>query len=291
MLPNFLRKHRTPPVLIYQMGKVGSKTVEATLKALSIPNPIYHVHFLSWQQIEAIEQYYRNQGHPRQLSESRAVRGLLDMTSGRKSSCKIITLVRDWVARAVSDLFENMEVLLPECASAQHNDGKSLAIILEHLQMLCKKFDQNTDFAVTWFDKELKEVFGFDIFSVDFDKQSGYQIYHSRHVDILCIRLEDMSRVYRKSLDEFLNISIPSLVEDNTASAKQYHALYRQVKNHLTVPTEVLDTIYQSRLMTHFYTPEEIAAFKKNWSRSLSCTSNTQEPNPSACICRLPNEQ
>jgi hypothetical protein len=262
---NFFRKPPSP-VLVYQMGKVGSKTIEATLRARSIPNPIHHVHFLSWRQIEAVEQYYLEQGLPRRFSESRAARNLLDTASGKKCSCKIITLVRDWVARAVSDLFENMELLLPECAAARHDDGKSPEMILKYLQAACENFDPNTDFAATWFDKELKEVFGFDIFSVDFDKQRGYQIYHSPHADILCIRLEDLSRVYRESFAEFLNISIPSLVHDNTASAKQYHQLYTQIKDRLSVSPEALNKIYQCRLMTHFYTPETLAAFKNKWS-------------------------
>ena len=35
------------PIIIYQMGKVGSKTIRVSLKSLGLENPIYHSHILT----------------------------------------------------------------------------------------------------------------------------------------------------------------------------------------------------------------------------------------------------
>lgn len=43
------------PILIYQMGKVGSKTVYESLKALNLATPVYHTHLLN--KLEEIEKF------------------------------------------------------------------------------------------------------------------------------------------------------------------------------------------------------------------------------------------
>lgn len=47
------------PILVYQMGKVGSSTIVNTLKSSNINNPVYHIHFLSSEGIYSIENYYK----------------------------------------------------------------------------------------------------------------------------------------------------------------------------------------------------------------------------------------
>ncbi len=46
-----LNQFMHPPILIYQMGKVGSNTVHKTLLASGIQNPVFHVHFLTKEKI------------------------------------------------------------------------------------------------------------------------------------------------------------------------------------------------------------------------------------------------
>jgi hypothetical protein len=49
-----------PPVLVYQMGKVGSSTVSATLRAAEIDHPVRYVHFMTARGIlDALADYRR----------------------------------------------------------------------------------------------------------------------------------------------------------------------------------------------------------------------------------------
>jgi len=54
----FLHNKNEDPIIIYQMGKVGSSTIYQTLKKLKLKNSMYHVHILSDQNLdEAIDRY------------------------------------------------------------------------------------------------------------------------------------------------------------------------------------------------------------------------------------------
>lgn len=267
-----MNENNASPILIYQMGKVGSKTVEATLKQLGLPNRIYHAHFLSWSGIEEVERYYAACGQPRRLDHSRKIREFLDNNPTLR--CKVITLVRDWAGRELSNLFEKMEVLLPD-AVEETPPEKAFHLAEAYLENSFASFNVADDNACTWFDKELKDVFGFDIFSVPFDAQRGYQIYSTARADILCIRLEDLSRVYQAAFRDFLGVSVPQLVIDNEGSDKQSREIYQQIKQQFRVPESVLGPIYQSRLMRHFYTEDEIARFKAKWLKATPTTEHS----------------
>jgi len=55
----FRNFNTNPPILIYQMGKVGSTTILKSLKNAQIQNPVYHIHFLSSDGIRNAERYFK----------------------------------------------------------------------------------------------------------------------------------------------------------------------------------------------------------------------------------------
>lgn len=105
---------KVPPVLIYQMGKVGSSTVHSSLNQLGIPS--YQVHLLSSNTISQTEEYYRRLPHavmPGHLRTSKYLSEHIDKTRG-KIRWKVVTLVREPVSRAISNCYENIGDVLPE---------------------------------------------------------------------------------------------------------------------------------------------------------------------------------
>ena len=42
----------SPPILVYQMGKVGSASVKHTLIQSKLKNPIFHIHQLTYEGID-----------------------------------------------------------------------------------------------------------------------------------------------------------------------------------------------------------------------------------------------
>ena len=118
--------NRALPVLIYQMGKVGSESIQASLSALNLPS--IHAHFLSWQNLRDVEKYYLRRPHakvPEHIIRSKRLRAIMDKTWGR-IQWKVITLVREPVAGTISDVFQNLTFTMPKMNSLDEKDAFKL---------------------------------------------------------------------------------------------------------------------------------------------------------------------
>ena len=99
---NTLRSQLPNPVLVYQMGKVGSSTVSASLRSAGIKN--LHVHFIGEHWSKAIQHHRTGENTlPQHLYLGRVLRYWLNVTT---RPIKVITLVRDPVARKISSVFQ-----------------------------------------------------------------------------------------------------------------------------------------------------------------------------------------
>ena len=254
------------PIIIYQMGKVGSTTIKKSLELANIYNVIEQIHFLSWPYIQSIENDYRKQNKPipSHILRGKKIRQQIDQSSDN-IRFKIVTLVRDPVARDISDIFQNIKRDLPHILHL--NQQQATDEIFKHILKILNQFDERTDYACTWFDKELKDVFQFDIFSHQFDKKQGYHIYSGKKADILVIRLENLSTCYKIAFQEFLGISDLILLQDNTGKNKWYSPIYEQILKQIDIADSVLDRIYDTRYVKHFYSEIECLALKNKWQK------------------------
>ena len=256
-----------PPIVIYSMGKVGSTSIQATLEKLRLPNPIFHIHFLAWDYLEEVETSYRRISiePPGHVEAGNCLRAFADRTWGRVR-WKIITLVREPVGREISDLFENIRTF-PELKKLS---GEALVEgTILHMQELMAAFDESKDYSCNWFDRELKNVFAFDIFSVPFTPEKGYAIYQAQNADILLIRLEDLSRVGSQALQEFFGVQNVELAQANQGMEKLYRQAYKQTIGRIFFPTATLEKMYNTRFSRHFYSEDERGTFKERWSKPL----------------------
>ena len=81
------------------------------------------------------------------------------------------------------------------------------------------------------------------------------------------LRVEDLSRVAGEAFQAFLGVSRVQPARRNTAEHKSYADAYRRLARSLALDDEFLDSIYGAWRTRHFYTDQEIAAFRANWSR------------------------
>ncbi len=201
-----LKQSSGSPLIIYQMGKVGSKSVKKSLEVLNLDMPLYHSHLLTEARIAETEKqrqkYFRTQREPylRRPWLNQFLRNQIDRGLSNKK-WNIITLTRDPIARNVSTFFENLQL-----RPIQNNDTfviesdyygiSPITVKLDDVHVLVELFFAKLrhDTPLEFFDQELKAVFGVDVYDRDFPKSSGYQIINDKIADVLLIRLEDLNR-------------------------------------------------------------------------------------------------
>ncbi len=262
-----------PLLLIHTMGKVGSTTIAASLKARGLRQKmtIYQPHFLSDEGIVFAESLAISRagswekltrkgraGYLRNRLLNKELRRLRD-TGGR---VKVITIVREPLATNVSGLFHNYRWWPAELkACCQSPTAGCLAAVERYF------LDHYThDVPDTWFDMEVKTLYGIDVFAEPFDVARGYTIYRNEFADVLVLKLERMNECAADAMRDFLGLENFRLVESNTAEDKDYADVYAAFRKQVALPESYLDRMYASRVARQFYSPEEIAAFRRKWS-------------------------
>lgn len=229
-------------VLMYTMGKVGTTTVEATLKENNV-HPVIHIHQLNFNR--------ENDRSKKTLYDLKSyVISIIIKKFKSRKNIKIISAVRDPISRNMSSFFQIIN----------RYDEKTYQMGLDNVEELIDSFflQYKHDYPLTWFDKELKEVFDFDIYKHSFEKVKGYSIYKKDNLDILLIKTEKIKEIGTEAINDFMNLNISTLVNKNRADNKRYSNLYTKFKNNIQFSQEYINKMYQSKFMNHFYTNEEI---------------------------------
>jgi hypothetical protein len=258
-------------VIVYQMAKVGSSSVVASLKytyaQLGLPVKVYHTHSLN--HLDEIEANAMTRPNPEvqlpTMQGNRALRKLIDQN--QRKTWKLISLVRDPVARNVAWFFHKLDLLVPDWREKWKQDSLSL----EQLQELFLDRNQvDHKSPETWFDNEMLAVFSIDVFAEPFPTSLGYKIYEgSPRASLLLIRLENLSACAPKAMKEFLALDDFLLISSNMGDDKAYAEVYRTFRR-LPLPRTYVEEIYSTRLARHFYSEQEIEKFTGVWTAAKS---------------------
>ena len=256
----------TPPILVYQMGKVGSSTVHKSLMCSALPNPLLHLHFLS-KDLSKHRETHKKAGiypPPYHIYLGESVRKALDRSPNWP--CKIISLLRDPIAFVVSDLFENPHFARESLKADENAIDPEKA--LKYLDWeLCKPNTFN--YVNEWFDRELKQVFDIDVFAEPFPVDVGYAVYCKARVEALVIRLEDLSQKGPKAISEFLRLDEPLILEQsNVRNDSKGAKAYQHVLNKICLSPSLCGKIYSSRFVKHFYDETMVKQFISKWTQN-----------------------
>lgn len=239
------------PVLVYQMSKVGSSTVQETLHEAGIP-PL-HVHFVDAEHWEKASDLYteKNEPLPHHFHTGRLVRLWLNCASRQ---VRVVTLVRDPIARYVSGAFEVGRLKGVPTGEFEN----ALRVLREQLTE-----EGVLRYPYRWFDWEIKPVFGVDVLEHPFNREKGVGRIRQDHVDILILTLEQLSERIPTVLSDF--VGAPLSLRKSRVRKEQ---TYVRVKRHLTLPEPTVRRLYDTEWMRHFYSPHHIERFVRRWSEA-----------------------
>jgi len=245
---------RLEPLLILSNGKSATSSLELSLS----PYPqyaIFQLHTLNKETIEArvAHRAAANQPYPSTLMNSltlhKAIPGLKNL--------RIISVVRDPLAAKASSFFQNIErrepELYAECLETQDSTP------------LLEKFDSGTYRRLYWFDREIRQPFGLDVFATPFSREDGFCIYTHDRVKLLVMKLEMLDDCVSEAMSAFLGIDDFVLKNANVGSAKSYAQLYADFVKRNIYPDEAIEAAYTNDYVKHFYTAEEIDRFRAKW--------------------------
>lgn len=256
------------PLVIYQMGKVGSSTIVNSLQRLPVDYHIHQVHVLTHDWIEKVHRQYMHasavQGRPiiePHILSSMYVREKLDCPAPA-DKWKVISLVRDPIARNISCFFQAFHIYFPEYGKHLEDGGLDTGTLLK---VFHEKFQEH-ETPLIWFETHMEPVFGIDVYAEPFAKEKGFRIYRNDHAELLVLRMEDIDLCAREAFREFLGIEDFVVAPKNITGNKGYSSLYGKFKEEVVISHEMLDHMYASRYMRHFYTEKEIQAFRRRWS-------------------------
>jgi len=238
-------------LLIYQMGKVGSTSLEEAIKGSLHVHSLYSNWpcFVFYQQrrsnfIERFSQHF--------YDWSRRV------ALNKRKKIKIISLVRDVYARNISMFFQNLPHWMYHFSKLDKKDLRLKSDLPLLFEIFEKAFDHN--YAFTWYDKEIKRFTGVDIFKYPFDKEKGYCHIQEGKYDILLIKLENLKSSW-EVLEDFVGYKL-TLQSVNRSSDKWHAPVYENFIKNYTPSETYLNQIYNSKLVEHFYTKDEILKFR-----------------------------
>jgi hypothetical protein len=262
------------------MGKVGSKTVLNSLNTANMDIPIHHIHSFEKNRLDDAEKLlkleFQVDHNPRTtLWDSYFYLNKLNQLQESKN-LKIITLVRDPIARNVSHFFQWPNMIIQKkndkyyVESPVYNykeilDKDSEGILIS---IFLNKMNDHTS-ILEWFDSELKKFFNIDVYETEFPKDRGYKIYTRGNVSVLLIKLEKLNNIAEIAFREFLGVDVSKLKNQNLGENKEYSSVYKRFKECAKLPESYLDLMYKSKFALHFYSNEEIRSFRKNWSKAL----------------------
>lgn len=257
------------PVVVYQMGKVGSSSILDSLVNYGI-KPVFHVHNMIPASPNSIErERFEKSGLYKMLIFSTwlGFPGLLyaDIVKKRKvTGVKFITLVREPISRNIADFFQNFTYY-----TGFNCDTNSCT-----LEVLTTTFIENIrhTLPLDWFDEEINSALGIDVFKYTFPKEKGYLIIRKGNIELLIIKMEIDDSVKEKAISEFLDIGDFKLTRSNVAHNKTYGPIYKDFSKTVKLPESYIRLMYTVKYTRHFYTNEEIAIFESKWRNRVSDT-------------------
>jgi len=238
------RLRKSPPVFVFQMGKVASRGITEPLHAF-YDGEVIHDHVFGSEKM---------QGETRELF--RYVTG-----KHPPSLLHIISLVREPIARNVSAFFNNFQIhtgIHPEQWDGEPDELKSIFL---------ERFPH--DQPLYWFQKSIEPHFGIDVYSVPFP-ESGSMVIEKEGVRLLNIRMEIDDAAKSAAVRQFLGLdSGYHVTRTNERSSKEGASLCRRFTEWVTFDADFVDSFCESAYFRHFYSKEFIQKMRRRWTEGL----------------------
>jgi len=282
-------------LLVYQMGKVASMSWVALGRRESGGVEPLHIHYLAVENLAFLRAQYEAAG-PSQtilrrlllrtmLQTGDRVRSLVDEARAQSRPIRIVTGMRDPLARAVSLLFFAADFAGHSRGGLSWRDGAGVDDVVRASieiweQALSPEAPEDTFGHVLrffiraynfWFDRELRAVFGIDLMRASFPPGPTSRVLRCGATQVLVYRVEDMMphspghAILRNDACLLGGVGVSGFPLHNATAFRNSRTLHRAFLSRLRMPPRLVDRVYDDPVVQYFYSPEEIARFRHRW--------------------------
>lgn len=234
-------------VLVYQMGKVGSSAIEA-----SLGDDAMHLHTIYGGRKWMLRRFENKKIIDRVITFLRLIKLRVEIFFAK--DVKIITLVREPHARNMSYFFQRLYVDLNYyyqdlCVDPRKADFDNLYAAFEYNTKRLNNY-----LFDTWFDNEFFLATKINVFDQKYDPQCGYKIFRKNRTSVFVTRYEDLN-LSLPAMEDFIGHSI-SLSKVNDSEEKWYAPVYREFKSSYKPSQKYMDLLKDTKTYKHFYEVE-----------------------------------
>ena len=252
----FERKLRkAPPILVFQMGKVGSTSIFKSLEK-KYPGVVLHTHYVlesDWQMEHVLD--WAKKGNP----------------------IKIISPIREPIGRNVSAFFHfTREGNEHKCDISMYSVQEQVKLYLDdsfprdlidaESSSLAPEFETfvSQDFSLEWFENNIEKYFSINVYKKSFP-DCGHARFSHNNIDLLVLRIDISDEEKELAIRGFLEFPEFELKNENIGSSFEYASQYKLFKKQATLPEEYLNKMCDSKYFRHFYSEDKINSIRKKW--------------------------
>ncbi|MEZ8281654.1 putative capsular polysaccharide synthesis family protein [Vibrio splendidus] len=232
-------------VVIYQMGKVGSSSIERELKKKGIH--VIHTHKLYPSDV-----FFYDLSRIDKLKKIRTkFHNWLTYQIFKRKKCKVITIVRDPLKRNLSQMFHHLDLLI----YLRNKENTRREVDANELFLEIFKKDINLAYATDWFEKEFFPSLDINYNDIFFSKESKCSKIIKHNKEILIIKFEDINNI-GEVISDFCNIGEFEIHRANDSKDKWYSSLYRDFSKTLVIDELEYKKMYSGNFYELFYKDE-----------------------------------
>ncbi|MFD2168198.1 putative capsular polysaccharide synthesis family protein [Thalassotalea euphylliae] len=247
---NYTRYASESNVLIYQMGKVGSTSLEKAIEESLHFHTLYVDNYPCKTRLKGLYGVGLK-GEFKKLS-MRLGYFLRRRAIKSRRHIKVITLVRAPLERNISMFFQDIDAYLFSAYS--RIDGSEPLSTREHsTSVLADIFNARFEhsYPLNWFDREFKRFFGINVYDYTFDKEKGVGVWNRENVSIICFELSKLHE-NKALLESFLGKQV-NLERSNDGDNKWYSEAYKTFKSNYLPSNDIKELMASSKFSKYFY--------------------------------------
>ena len=183
-----------------------------------------------------------------------------------KKKIRLVTVVRDPVARALGAIFQSHSFLKQFETDLRDDVDSSVNLLVVKKFMLETEYLMHTvKYQLSYYQREIPSYYNIQVDQRDMNA-GGNAFVESEYRSLSILTLENFTRDIPFFFERHHQVS-PKLEVKNTNASRggRYAVLYKYCKENLKFDNAVIESVYNNDFLVHLYGQKQVDTFKAKW--------------------------